>query len=211
MKYLYVLLILLLNCTPSSRKEEGAAADTIATAAMPVATEATSAEIAETETPAFPVIEVVYDSVYSNERIDLSRLAQYPLGHTAYDSITKYLKDSDIAFTTALVNDVPQISFDRSVINILIAEAYGDLICSAEIFCPAYQLPEGVKIGMPLDNFLSRASLIRDSLQGYDDDLYYERNEGGTHVGGTSTLKIIFKENRLLGIEYGFDPCMIYD
>lgn len=212
MKNIGFVFIVLLGCTSSSKEQsEGIDSVSVTTVSDIDTMESTETESSASETvPDEATPDEPYDSVYSTDPIDLDRFAQYPLAYNDYESITGYLKESNIYYTSTNLDGVLLVEFRNSSIRVLIAEAYGDLICSARINCRCFQLGEGVKIGMPLENFLSRTSLTRDSLEGFE-PMSYTRTAGGTHVGGTSTVTFYFEEERLISIEYGFDPCMIYD
>lgn len=211
MKNICFVLVLLFGCTSTAQKEQTEVVDSTSTIPVQEAAVTESAESEGTDDASYEEeAEPVYDSVYSTEPIDLDNFAQYPLGDNSYDSIIASLVKSNIEYEQQNLDGVQYITFKRSSIRVLIAEAYGDLICSANINCTCYELGEGVKIGMPLDNFLSRTNLTRDSLEG-GSRMYYTRTAGGTHVGGTSTVTLTFEDERLVEVEYGFDPCMIYD
>jgi hypothetical protein len=213
MKNICFALLLLFGCTSTARKEQANAVDTTAmTSTAEVATTELTDAAAEQATveEESDSKEATYDSIDSTEPINLDRFAQYPLGYDDFESIVDYLTQSNIKHDIKDIGGTMQISFENSSINVLRAEAYGDLICSAQVDCRCYELGEGVRIGMSLANFLVRTSLIRDSLEG-EDPMVYTRKAGGTNVGGTSTVRLYFVSEKLSSVEYGFDPCMIYD
>src|SRR6185436_13946884 len=145
-KYSYFILMAFMACT--SVKHE---ADTTEVADSIVALPETNIPAVETSVSSEAEVaapEISDDSTASVLPIDLSSFAQYPLGYGDYASLINYLKEANIEFTDQYKESGLQaINFGESDITVLVTEAYGDLICTARIYNPAFEFPGDVRIG----------------------------------------------------------------
>jgi len=148
--------------------------------------------------------------------IDIDEFTKLPFEND-YPYVKTLLREDGIIFTIIAHDTVHSehrtIEFDSSRIEFLDSDPsyqdeLGDLICSSDIRSPKFRFNQSVSIGMPQDEFLTRANLaesqlIKDTETNYS---YYE-NKIGFEDDGHWKITIWFKNGFLVRIQSEINPC----
>jgi hypothetical protein len=206
--YLYGFFMIAISCTSSNRVQERPRTDSLVvedsgrTVQTPIEV---VADENKDETEPLEQIEAAVDSAWLRE------FAGRPLGMNPYEYLRGLLEGKNVNFTDSVLNEETDIVFGNSIITILLTEAYGNVVCSADIETPEIPMMMGVTIGMPREDFLTMtgisASLLTknsNNKEYVEFNLYYEES--------TSTRTTFWlDEKSLIRVQYVFSPCIMYD
>lgn len=205
---LLLVVLFVISCTSSTNRQDGLASDSVVVEDT-MRSERASIEEETIEKPNEPELvnetEVLVDSTWLRE------FAGRPLGMNPYEYLKGILEGKEVNFDDAIINGETDIAFGNSIITVLITEAYGNVVCSADINTPEIPMMKGVTIGMPREDFLMMAGISTSLLTKKSDDneyvefnLYYEES--------TSTRTTFwFDDKSLIRVQYVFSPCIMYD
>jgi hypothetical protein len=203
-----VLLLFAVSCTSSTNTQEGQVSDSlVAEGSTPSQENPIEVDVAQDsdETELVDETEAPVDSTWLRE------FAGRPLGMNPYEYLKSVLEGKNVNFEDSIVSGETDIVFGNSIITILITEAYGNVVCSADIDTPEIPMMMDVEIGMPREDFLTMAGISTslltknlDNKEYVEFNLYYEES--------TSTRTTFwFNEKSLIRVQYVFSPCIMYD
>lgn len=201
-----VSVIIFLQCISPAQKENENAIDTVNVAETSPEAEKFSSSDQTTENSEYT----------SSGDLDLEAFTKYPFEND-YPYIKNMLREDSIAFTIIAYDTVHSderiIEFDSSRISFLDSDEnyqaeLGDLICSSDINSLKFRFNQGVTIGMPQEEFLTRAGLDKSSLTKEDASLsYYENKISWGEDEGHWKLTVWFNAGVLVRIQSEISPC----
>jgi hypothetical protein len=200
--YLSILLLIFsVSCTSSTTTQNSS--DSTSTDSIPAEEVVAAAQSEEPESRREPGTEL--DSVW------LKEFALRPLGTDPYGNLSGTLHGKGASFSGDSINGNSEVVFGNSRISIYTAEAYGSLVCSADIDAPEISMEKDVTIGMSREDFLSTSGIPASFLKAEADDKEsFEFNM--SYEDNTSTRTIFWVDKKsLIRVEYAFTPCIIYD
>ena len=206
-RYFHILLLFSalvhVRCSSPAQKETESTGDTTA--------------VAETTTPEeTQQYEPTDDSEYIAS-LDMEAFTKHPFEND-YPYIKNMLREDSIAFTIIAYDTIHSeqrtIEFDSSRIEFLDSDEnyqaeLGDLICSSDIKSPKFRFNQDVTIGMPQDDFLTRANLDESSLEKDDDTgfRYFENKISWGEDEGNWKVVFWFNGGVLVRVQSEISPC----
>lgn len=194
----YVAFVFIVSCTSSTATQESTSDSTV---------------LADSVTPEEP--SAYNEPTSQTSGLDSAWLREFvkrPLGEDPYESLKIALEGKNIVFNDSVTGGSVVIAFDKTKIDLLIAEAYGTLICSADIYSQLIPLEKGVVIGMNREDFL-RTSGIPESLlqnEGTDGKQFFKFDfDYGDNSSNHATFWL--DQKSFIRLELLLTPCAIYD